>query len=256
MAETKPSRRISRCRCTAGFIIQWKTIMKVSDIMTRRVTSISPQATILEAIKLMLKHHISGLPVLDDKGKLVGIVTEGDFLRRSEIGTERARSRWIDAFFGPSRAARDYVRSHGLKVQEVMTPDPVTVVGNATLDEVVGLMEDRHIKRLPVIGRGKVVGIVTRANLMQALASLHRRALALTQNDTTIRDRILSAIRAQSWTADSFVDVTVRQGIADMWGTISDVTQREALRALVESTPGVERVEDHLSWRGEPISIT
>jgi CBS-domain-containing membrane protein len=240
----------------ADFIIQWEIVMKVSDVMTRRVISISPQATILEAIKLMLKHHVSGLPVIDDKGKLVGIVTEGDFLRRSEIGTERPRSRWFNAFFGPSGAAKDYVRSHALKVQAVMTPDPVTVVGNTTLDEVVRLMEDRNIKRLPVMGRGNVVGIVSRANLMLALASLHRQALASPQSDVTIRDHILSAVHAQSWTADTFVDVTVRQGVANMWGTISDVAQREALRVLVESTPGVKRVEDHLSWRGGPISVT
>jgi CBS domain-containing protein len=101
-------------------------MMKVSDVMTRRVVSISPEATIFEAIRLMLKHHISGVPVIADRGKLVGIVTESDFLHRPETATERKRSRWLDAFFGPAAAAKDYVRSHGLKVEDVMTRDPVT----------------------------------------------------------------------------------------------------------------------------------
>jgi CBS-domain-containing membrane protein len=230
--------------------------MKVSDLMTRQVITASPQATILEAVELMLKHHVGGLPVVDERGKLVGIVTEGDFLRRSEIGTERRRSRWLDAFFGPGKSAKDYVRSHGLKVREVMTAKPITVAASAKLDEVVRLMEERNVKRLPVTSRGKLVGIVTRANLMRALVSFHRRALGSTRSDTTIRDDILSTLRAQSWAADTFVDVTVRQGIADMWGTIGDASQREAVRVLVESTPGVKQVEDHLTWRGEAGSVT
>jgi len=231
-------------------------VVNVSDVMTRRVISVSPEATILEAIELMVKHHISGLPVINDKGTLVGIVTEGDFLRRSEIGTERLRSRWLDAFFGPGEAAKDYVRSHGWKVQEVMTRDPMTVPENAALDEVVEVMERRNIKRLPIMRRNKVVGIVSRANLMLALVSIHRAAPASTENDATIRDHILSAIHEQSWTAGIFVDVIVRQGIADIWCTITDVAQREALRALVERTPGIKRVEDHLTWQGGPISKT
>ena len=115
--------------------------MKAADVMTRRIISVSPEATVLEAIKLMLKHHISGLPVIGRKGKLVGIVTESDFLHCPEIGTERKRSRWLDALFGPAAAAHDYVRSHGLKVQDVMTRDPVTVAENAPLDEAVRIME-------------------------------------------------------------------------------------------------------------------
>ena len=150
--------------------------MKVSDVMTKRVISIRPEATIRDAIKLMLKNHISGMPVINVKGKLVGILTEGDFLHRSETGTERRRSRWLDALFGPSEAAKEFVHSHGLKVKEVMSRNPLTVRENTPLDEVVHLMEHRNIKRLPVMRSGKVVGIISRANLMHALASLHRGA--------------------------------------------------------------------------------
>jgi CBS domain-containing protein len=231
-------------------------MMKASDVMTRRVISISPEATILDAIKLMLKHHISGLPVIAHRGKLVGIVTESDFLHRPETGTERKRSRWLDSFFGPAPAAKAFVRSHGLKVADVMRRDPITVKENAPLDEVVRMMESYNVKRLPVMRRSKVVGIVSRADLMLALASISRATSASTGSDLAIRDRIMAAIREQSWTAGAMVDVVVRDGVADVWGTISDDAQRDALRALVAGTPGVKKVEDHLTWQGEEASVT
>src|SRR6516165_3587039 len=147
--------------------------MKVSEVMTRRVISILPDAPISDAIKLMLKKHISGLPVIDEEGKLVGILTEGDLLRRPEIGTERRRSRWLDALFGPGEAADAYVHSRSREVKDIMTRDPVTVKECTPLHEVVHLMERRNFKRLPVIRAGKVVGIISRANLIRALAGLH-----------------------------------------------------------------------------------
>src|SRR5690348_17164408 len=150
--------------------------MKVADVMTRRVVSISPDATILDAAKLMLKHHISGLPVIDRDGGLVGIVTEGDFLRRPETGTAQPRSRWLDLFFGPAEGAQAFVRSHGMKVAEVMTPKVITVAANEPLERVVHLMEVHQIKRLPVLRGRKVAGIVSRANLVRALASVHHVA--------------------------------------------------------------------------------
>jgi CBS domain-containing protein len=230
--------------------------MRVSDVMTNRVISVAPEATILEAIKAMLKNHVSGMPVINGEGKLVGILTEGDFLRRSETGTERRRSRWLDALFGPSEAAKDFVHSHGVKVKEVMSRNPVTVRENTPLDEVVHLMENRNIKRLPVTRSGKVVGIISRANLMHALASLHREAPASAKADVTIRDCIIAKLDKQDWTYGAVVDVVVRNGIVDLWGTITDVAQQEALKVLVENAPGVKRVEDHLRWSGEVMPAT
>jgi CBS domain-containing protein len=226
--------------------------MRVSDVMTRRVILVTPKTTIVDAIRLMLKNHISGLPVIDHKSKLVGMVTEGDFLRRAEIGTERKRSAWFDALFGPAESATRYVHSHGLKVKDVMTSNPATAGEDMSLDEVVHLMETRGVKRLPVVRRGKVVGIVSRANLMRALASIHRAPPKASKRDATIRNRILSSIAKQSWSTGAVFDVIVRNGIADMWGTIADVKQREALRVLIENMPGVKRVEDHLTWRETP----
>jgi len=225
--------------------------MKVADIMTHHVVAVAPDATILDAVKLMLKHHVSGLPVIDRHGKLVGIVTEGDFLRRPETGTERRRSRWLDVFFGPAEGAQDYVHSHGVKISEVMTQKVVTVAPDEPLEQVVHLMEMHRIKRLPVLRGGKLVGIVSRANLMRALASVHRGAGAAAKDDSAIRDRILTEIERQGWSVGADVDVVVRNGLADLWGTLADPAQRDALRVLVESTPGVTSVVDHLRWDGD-----
>ena len=230
--------------------------MKVSDVMARRVISILPEASILEAVKLMLKNHISGLPVIDDRGKLVGILTEGDLLRRPEIGTERRRSRWLNALFGPGEAADAYVHSHSRKVKDVMTRDPVTVRESTPLHEVVHLMERRNIKRLPVTRAAKVIGIISRANLIRALAGLHRVGRASERSDSAIRNRILAEIGKQDWAYSAFVDITVRKGVVDLWGTITDLEQREALRVLAENTPGVKKIEDHLRWSNEPISVS
>jgi CBS domain-containing protein len=230
--------------------------MNVSEVMTRRVISILPEASISDAVKLMLKNHISGLPVIDDKGKLVGILTEGDLLRRPEIGTERGRSRWLDALFGPGAAADAYVHSHSRKVKDLMTRDPVTVKESAPLHEVVHLLERGNIKRLPIVRAGKVVGIISRANLIRALAGLHRVGRASERTDSAIRNRILAEMGKQDWAYSAFVDVTVRKGVVDLWGTITDLEQREALRVLAENTPGVKKIEDHLRWSSEPVSVS
>jgi len=149
--------------------------MNARDVMTRNVISIAPDATVLQAARKMLEHHISGLPVMD-KGKLVGIVSEGDFLRRRETQTQRRRSRWLEFLMGPGRIAAEYSHSHGSKVSEVMTT-PVHFVDEVTpIEDIVELMERRRIKRVPIVCGSQVVGIVTRSNLMHAMVSLARTA--------------------------------------------------------------------------------
>jgi CBS domain-containing protein len=223
--------------------------MKVSDVMTHRVISVSSNADIRHAVESMLKHRISGLPVIDD-GKLVGIVSEADFLRRAETGTERKLSPWYDALFGPDESAAAFVRAHGLKVHDVMTRDPITVTEDAPLHEVVNLMERHRIKRLPVVRAGKVIGMVTRANLLRALASIHRASPKSVASDADIRKRILSAMAKETWSAGALVEVTVHDGVVDLWGAVIDAAQHDALKVLVQATPGVKRVEDHVAWSG------
>jgi CBS domain-containing protein len=230
--------------------------MQVSDIITREVISISPHETIDAAIDLMLSKHVSGLPVIDDEGRLVGMVTEGDLLRRPEIGTQCERSRWRDAFVGTRGAAQTFVQSHGVRVKDVMTRSPAVVAEDTSLDEIVRLMETRKIKRLPVMRGGEVIGIVSRANVIAALVKIHRESNRASTDDKLIRQRILENVAEQDWAMGAVIDVAVRNGNADLWGTVLDVEQAEALRALAESTPGVQLVETYLTCNGEVVTAT
>jgi len=168
--------------------------MRAHQIMTKPVITVSPETTIVEAANIMLQKHISGLPVVDTSGELVGIVSEGDFIRRSEIGTQRKRGRWLRFILGPGRSAADFVQEHGRRVAEVMTKDPLTITEDTAMAEIVELMEKNNVKRLPVVHDGKLVGIVSRANLLQAVASLAREVPDPTADDDHIRDRIIVAM--------------------------------------------------------------
>jgi len=227
--------------------------MNAADIMTPRVVSVVPDASILEAMQLMLANRISGLPVITENGKLVGIVTEGDFLRRAETGTQHRRSRWLELFMGAGKLAQEYVQTHGRKVSDVMTPDPVTASEDTPLDVVVRLLEERRIKRLPVVRSGVVVGIVSRANLLHALASLARERPNGDQSDAAIRAQIYAELNRQRWIPKDFINVVVRNGAVEVWGAILDERERQAVRVAVENVPGVKHISDHLVWV-EPMS--
>jgi len=225
--------------------------MQVRDVMKRNVISVRADEPILTAVRLMLQNRISGLPVVDAKGALVGIVTEGDFLRRDEIGTTRRRPKWLEFLIGPGRLADEYVHTSGRKVAEVMTPEPCTVGEDDSLRTVVELMERRRIKRLPVVRNGRMVGIISRANLMHALASLAGGPAKPAGDDATIRDRALAALAKHRWALG--VNIVVKNGVAELWGTIMDERQRQACIVSVENVPGIKAVHDHLVWV-EPMS--
>jgi CBS domain-containing protein len=225
--------------------------MQVRDVMTRHVISIAANETVLKAARTMLQNRISGLPVVNAAGNLVGIVTEGDFLRRGEIGTERRRPKWLEFLVGPGRLAAEYVHASGRKVEEVMSGDPVTVSEDDSLETVVELMEHGRIKRLPVVRNGKVVGIVSRANLMHAVVSLARDTETPVGGDSAIRDRILAALGKRQWAPQ--VNVVVKNGVVELWGTITDERERKACVVTAENAAGVKRVHDHLVWV-EPMS--
>jgi len=229
--------------------------MNASDVMTRNVLSVRPEATIAEAIRLMLDNRISGLPVLDETGRLVGILTEGDLLRRGETGTERHRPRWLEILMGPGRLAEEYVRTHGRRIAEVMTRDPVGVSPDTPLEEIVALMERHRIKRVPVLDGDVPVGILSRADLLRGLAGALAEAPVAAASDEEIHERILAELARAAWVPRDGVAITVENGVVDLNGVILDEKERVALRVAAENVPGVRAVQDHLVWV-EPVSGT
>jgi CBS domain-containing protein len=221
--------------------------MRAHQIMTRAVISVTPDTSIVEAANIMLQRHISGLTVVDATGKLVGVVSEGDFIRRSEIGTGRKRGRWLKFILGSGRSASDFVHEHGRKVSEVMTTSPVTITEDMALAEIVDLMERNNVKRLPVVNGDRVVGIVSRANLLQTVAGLAREVPDPTADDDHIRSRIIDAMEKNDWCPFG-LNVIVRDGIVHLSGIITEERARQAAVVAAENVEGVKEVHDHLCW--------
>jgi len=226
--------------------------MRAHQIMTRQVITVATGAAVLEAANIMLQNHISGLPVVDEAGKLVGIVSQGDFIRRVEIGTQRKRGRWLKFLLGPGREASDFVHEQGRKVAEIMTPDPCTVTEDATLEAIVELMERNNVKRLPVTRGDRLVGIVTRTNLLSAVAGLARDVPDPTADDDHIRNHIIASIDKADW-APFGLGVIVLNGVVHLSGVITNENARQAAVVAAENVSGVKKVHDHLCWV-EPMS--
>src|SRR5262245_3729544 len=226
--------------------------MRAADVMTPDPVCISPDASIIDAVRLMLERKFSGLLVLDAGGSLVGIVTEGDLLRRTETGTQRKRSRWIEFLMG-GRLATEYVQTTGRKVSDVMSPEVRTVTEDAPLDEIVHLMERHQIKRVLVVRDRKLAGIVTRANLLHALASVAAETKPGPASDTSIRERLYAELKSQPWAPVGLINIVVRNGVVHLSGTLLDERHRGAIRVAAERIAGVKAIEDHLVWV-DPVS--
>ena len=227
--------------------------MNASDVMTRAVVTIPSGTPIAAAIRSMLENRVSGLPVVNAAGKVIGMLTEGDLLRRSETGTERHRPRWLEILMGPGRIAGEYVRTHGRKVEEVMTRDVIGVTGATPLNEVVELMERHRIKRVPVLDGDLLVGMLSRADLLRALARALDEKPAAAHGDDEILEGILAELAKAAWVPRDGLAITVKDGVVDLNGVILEEKEREALRVVAENAPGVKAVEDHLVWI-EPVS--
>jgi CBS domain-containing protein len=226
--------------------------MRAHQIMTRRVVTVGPDAPIVEAAGIMLQNHVSGLPVVNAGGKLVGIVSEGDFIRRAEIGTQRKRGRWLKFLLGPGSAATDFVHERGRKVGEVMTPEPFTVTEDTLLEDIVQLMEKNNVKRLPVMRGDQIAGIVSRSNLLQAVAGLAREVPDPTADDDHLRDRITATMAKNDWMPFG-LNVVVCNGVVHLNGVITEERSRKAAIIAAETVAGVKKVHDHLCWV-EPMS--
>jgi CBS domain-containing protein len=223
--------------------------------MTTNVITVAEDATAQEAAALMLRYRVSALPVIDRSGRLVGIVSEGDLMRRAELGTERERSWWLELLTPNSILATDYVKAHGRKVGEVMTRKPITAAPDTSINAIALLLEKHAIKRVPILDHGNLVGIVARANLLQALAGL-KLDLPVTPvgKDAEIREEILGRLRGAPW-RPWLLNVTVHNGIADLWGIANGAEAKTAAGVSAENAPGVVSVNNHLivrprSWTG------
>jgi CBS domain-containing protein len=221
--------------------------MKAADVMVSAVISVRPNARVEEVAGILLANRISAVPVIDEEGELLGIVSEGDLMRRSEAGTERRRSWWLEHLTGKQVLAAEYVKSHSHKISDVMTRSVITATPDTPLGEIATLLERNRIKRVPIVQNGKVVGIVSRANLLQALATMPAKvATAAGVDDSEIRDKVLSRLNAELW-RPSLLNVTVHDGNVDLWGFVTSNDEKKAARIAVEEVAGVKSISDHLT---------
>lgn len=222
--------------------------MKASDIMTREVVAVAPDTPVREVAQLMVDHHISGVPVIEH-GKLVGIISENDLLRRVEIGTEKTRSRWLQFLTSDDTLLAEYVRTRGRQARDVMSTDVVTVPPDAPIATIAEIMASRHIKRLPIVQGGKVVGSVSRANLVQALATIAPAPPEPDRmDDAKIHDAMCAEVEKISRAPSAVMNnVTVHDGVVHLWGYVGSENERKAVRTAAEQMPGVKKVRDHRS---------
>ena len=220
--------------------------MKAADLMTRDIVTVGPETPLADAIRLMLEHRVSGLPVVDGTGQLVGLLTEGDLLHRAETGTDTVRLGWVQALLARGRMAERYVHTHGRRVRDVMTRDVLTVGEASPLDDVIRIMESRHVRRVPVVEGGRLVGIVSRSDLVRALGALLERPAGPDKDDGAIREAILAEMARHRWAPGQNVSVAVREGVVGFTGMVFDERMRGTLRVIAEAVPGVKAVRDGL----------
>ncbi len=220
--------------------------MNAADVMTRNVVTVTPETTVAALVHILLSRNISGVPVVAADGTIVGIVTEGDLVRRAELGTERKRGSWLTFFTGTATMAEEYVRSHGTRVADLMSPGVVTVAPDAPLAEIADLMDTRNVRRVPVVAGNRVVGIVSRANLLRAWASLPADPAPANADDATIRTALLGELSHQSWSNRPENSIVVTDGIVHLWGLAGTDEERRALELAAERTPGTKSVRNHI----------
>lgn len=217
--------------------------MRADDIMSMNVISVSPETDIHEVAKTLLDNHVSAVPVVDDQGKLLGIVSEGDLIRRRESGTERQSSWWLRLFENPNELAQEYVKEHGRTAEDVMTRKVFTVTEETPANEIAEILEKHRIKRVPVVHDGKVVGIVSRANLLHGLI-VRKIPVTSKGHETDLKKAVLEELRETG--VRSLIDVVVSDGEVHLWGSVESDPEKEALEIAASNTPGVTKVVNHV----------
>jgi CBS domain-containing protein len=222
--------------------------MQAADVMVTKVITVAPDASVQDVARILLDNRISGVPVIDRDGALVGIVSEGDLMRRAESGTGRRRPWWLSILTGREVLAGEYVKEHSRKVEDVMTTPVLTARPDTPLQEIATALEKNGIKRVPIVEDGKLLGIVSRANLLQALAGIPKNGAA-GSSDAAIREDVLARLQAEPWTRPSLINVIVKNGTVELWGIVDSQTEKKAVRVAAEVTPGVRAINDNLVIR-------
>jgi CBS domain-containing protein len=220
--------------------------MQAKDLMTKKVITVDPDAPVSKIAKLLLDRRVSAMPVIDATGAIVGIVSEGDIMRRPETGTDRPSSWWLQLVQGPNENAMDYVKSHGIYAKDVMTREVTTVKEDAPLAEIAELLEKRGIKRVPVMREGKLVGIISRADLLRGLAA-SKQVHPPHTGDHALREAAEAAVEKHAGLGGIFVSITVTNGVARIWGGVELPATKDAIRVAVEEVPGITTVENHVN---------
>jgi CBS domain-containing protein len=220
--------------------------MRARDVMVHDVITIHPDDSIADAAKLITENDVSALPVVDNDGRLVGVISEADLMNREEIGTEIHHPWWIEAVTPAATLAAEFAKSHGKKVGEVMSEHVITATEETPLGEIAAILERHRIKRVPILRQGNLVGIVSRSNLVQALASHREVAAADVDKSHSIRLELLSRLGKQTWTDFGSRNVIVTDGKVHLWGLVGSDSERKALIALAEDVPGITEVIDEM----------
>jgi len=221
--------------------------MRAMDVMTSKVITVDENASVTTVAKLLAERGISAVPVVDSENRVIGMVSEGDLLHRAETGTERRQSWWLEMMASTNQLTGDYIKSHSGNVKDVMTRDVLSVTETTSVADIAILLETNRIKRVPVLRDGKLVGIVSRANLVRALAMTVNEPTSSTEaDDRTIRDNLLAELKAQRWAEVAPANITVKDGVVHLWSSYLSEQEKRALVVAAENIPGVRRVEDHM----------
>jgi CBS domain-containing protein len=222
--------------------------MNASDIMVHKVVTVGPDNSIQETAAILVNNRISAVPVIDAHGKLIGIVSEGDLLHRGEAGTDHTRSWWLKLLMDRESVAREYVKEHSRRVRDVMTSNVITAAPETPLAEIAGMLERNRIKRVPIVDDGKLVGIVSRGNLVQMLAGTQRTPITTTVSDSELRDRLIARLHNNlaEGGGGGPINITVNAGVVDLWGIVDLDAVKQALRVDIEQEPGVRGVNNNI----------
>ena len=220
--------------------------MNAKDAMIKDVVTVGPQTTVGEIATLLVRHRISAVPVISKNNRLIGIVSQTDLGHRSETDTEKKRKWWLDIFADADTKAREYIKSHGLKAQDIMSRKVVFVAGDASLSEVAEILDTHRIRQVPVMDGGTLVGMISRADLVRKLAEVKIAAPATRPENGILQKAIWDKIKAEPWLKAAYLNLAVKDGVVDLYGAVESVEQRHALRVLVEGVSGVQKVEDNV----------